>query len=589
LDELCSALTRIASRSEKKPLVVTVTRAPIAPPLGHVFGQEGACNLVLSKTRDLKGFTFAKANATAQAIDAQSVAALASSLRAGDFQLLLRFADPAIYAQVLDSEPELLELAAALVTQFSQHTDWEQMRKAAAARGFNQSQNVTNPQGAPVDIFARPTGIDEQLALPIMANLPIRRLVIVDNNLTGERGHFLPLAQTITDGAAEMGAQIVWGANERLKATDAPKNAIVERCFHTSLFDLCPDEQKNRDLSDEIAGGWDRLFEKYDGPATHFLLHSADGHQIRAAYKLLSNGVEREGVVHICTPHHPTQMPSRNIAREIDRYIVQLTQLADFGERIFLWTETDALASLYSQRFGVPISALKLPAPAWTREVKTDSARAKAVIGYFGVARGDKGFLELPAIFRAALAQCKDGEAPEFIVHAAPTPTIRPGVAETLAELAEIPSVSVYPSFLSEREYRDLFRRVDAVMLPYERRLYATRGSGVLTEAIASGKVALVSAGTALCEYRSEAEMMVCETQADWAAAIRSVAAHRAELLDSARLLASQFRQRHSPAAYVAQFATESVPLYGEALLFAQGKGRSGLGRPRNAQSSAQP
>ncbi|HSZ74504.1 MAG TPA: glycosyltransferase, partial [Rhizomicrobium sp.] len=576
---MCSVLTRVASASERKPLIVTLTRTPVSPALGHIFGQEWSSNLVLAKTGELKAFAFAKANGLTGALDIRSTPALIDSLHAGGFQLFLRFTDPSVYVEVLEREPALIELASALITQFRTETDWEKMRMTAAARGFVQSCNTTTPQGAPVDIFIRKSGGDVQLALPINSNPPIRRLVLVDNNLTGERGHFLSLAQTISDGAAKMGAEIVWGANERLKDSDVPRNVIMERCFHTSLFDLCPEEQKTRDLSDEIAAGWERLFEKYDGPHTHFLLHSADGHQIRAAHKLLDKRAEREGVVHVCTPHHPTQMPSRNIAREIDRYIVLLTKLEDFGERVFLWTETQALASLYSQRFGAPVSALRLPAPAWAREVKIDAARKRPVIGYFGIARGDKGFLELPGIFRAALAQCKGIEAPEFIVHAAPTPTVRPGVAEAMAELAEIPSVKLYPKFLSETEYRELFMRVDAVMLPYERRLYATRGSGVLIETLASGKIALVSAGTALAEYQAEGEMMVCDTEADWAAAIRTVAARRLELLESARLLGTRFRQSHSPAAYVAQFASEiDAPVYDEGLLFNQGKGRSGSG-----------
>ena len=572
MDELCSVLTRIASASGRQPLIVTVTRAPISPPLGHIFGQEWSSNLVLAKTGELNAFVFAKANGLTGALDIQSASALVGSLRAGGFQLFLRFTDSSLYVEVLEREPALIELASAVITQFRAETDREKMGIAAVARGFGHPCTITTPRGASVEVLTRKGESDIQSVFPISSRSPIHRFVLVDNNLTGERGHFLSLAQTISDGAAKLGAEVVWGANERLKSSDVSPNVIVERCFHTSLFDLSPEEQNTRDLSDEIAAGWELLFDKHGGPYTHFLLHSADGHQIRAAYKLLSKRA-REGVVHICTPHHPTQMPSRNIGREIDRYIVLLTQLKGFGERVFLWAETQALASLYSQRFGVAVSALRLPAPAWAGELEIDVARKKPVIGYFGVARGDKGFLQLPGIFRAALAQCKGLEAPEFIVHAAPTPVVRPGIAEAMAELVEIPGVKLYPEFFSEAEYRDLFKCVDAVMLPYEPRLYATRGSSVLTEAIASGKVTLVSAGTALCEYCSEAEMMVCETQADWASAIHRVATHRVEVLASARLFANQFRKRHSPAAYVAQFSTGNIPVYDEAFSCNREKG----------------
>lgn len=543
-----AAVHRMTADWQAPPRIVTVTRKPAAALLAQVFGEAAVHNLILDEgaivLRSLGGEdSFEHLPAAATAIVAAS----------GD-GLTLRFVDPATVRMVELEAPELLDTARAIWLQLRDAEAAEMVRRRMVQRGFTHRLTSELP---PAEILARvPIAHDPAPDYTRVRRRRLNTLVLLDNNLTGERGHYLPVAQRITAGALQAGARVVWAANRRLDRASAPKGVEVEGVFTTSVFDLPVAEQQAADLSPEIAEGWRAVIEKYDAPTTHYLVQTTDGHFVRALDAMLAEAPPR-GVVHLSTPYETRHMPARQAGRELDWHLARLGAHTAYGDRLFLWAETGALAGLLSSRLGKQVSALPLPAPAWAPEAVNEEAGPLS-IAFVGEARLDKGPLELPAIL-AAIADAVPPGSVRLIVQRVPP---FGGASETLQHaleaIGEIPMVETIDQTLDDDAYRRLVVGSDVILLPYRPENYAVRGSGIMAEALAAGRIILGSAGTIIEEFADDGVVIACRTPEDWARAICAVLDDRAELQRRALRLGRRYAKRNAPRAYVDRLAART-------------------------------
>jgi hypothetical protein len=390
---------------------------------------------------------------------------------------------------------------------------------------------------------------------------PMRKLVLLDNNLTGERGHYLSLATRIAEGARDAGVVMVWGTHARFDPAAAPTGVQVEPVFPRSIFDVALEDHEAADFSDEILAGWRELAAAHPEPTTHFLVPTLDGHFVRAAHRLMREDLGVPGVIHLATPYETRHMPARNIGREVDWYLRELTQLAAFGSRLFLWTETEALASVYRARLSADIRALPLPAASFGDPAVRAPEERPIVFTFLGEARVDKGFLALPAITGAMLDACEPGDIEIRILHSAPFGGFTREMEDVRAELAQLYGVVVHDGTLSDAAYRDAVLGADAILLPYHTDYYRARGSGILTEALSAGRIVLGSARTVVEEYRDDGAVFPCATPDDWAAAVRAVVADIAALRGAAFRRSVLFRACFSSRAMIDRLAFRVVKL----------------------------
>jgi hypothetical protein len=435
--------------------------------------------------------------------------------------MILRIVDPTALALVERECPALIDRCLAVWLEMGLARDSANSRVALEAHGFRHALAVPPHPGTLLSRAMIPSEPTPDYAARARGQL--RKLVLLDNNLTGNRGHYLSLATRIAEGARDAGVAMVWGTHVRFDPAIAPEGVQIEPVFPRSIFDIALTDHETVDFSEEILAGWRQLVEAHPEPTTHFLVPTLDGHFVRAAHRLMREDLGIPGVIHLSTPYETRHMPARNAGREVDWHLRELTLLAAFGSRLFLWTETDALASIYRARLSGDIRSLPLPAASFPGVTPAPRPDSPIVFTFLGEARIDKGFLALPAIAEAMLGACRPGEIEIHVLCSAPFGGFSAEMEQACVALSLRDGVVLREGALSDQAYLTALVDCDAVLLPYHTDYYRARGSGILTEALSSGRIILGSAGTVTEEYRDDGAVFLCGSSSDWADAVRTI------------------------------------------------------------------
>jgi len=188
---------------------------------------------------------------------------------------------------------------------------------------------------------------------------------------------------------------------------------------------------------------------------------------------------------------------------------------AKLGNRFVLLTDSEPLSEDYARVYRHRIVTLPIPINGFIFSADSDVAISHDTIhmrygltrgggiciGYMGDARAAKGFLLLPELIRRVLADTSV-EA-KFIIQC---PNSASGYdngqpANGVAELRGLAQqagdrVILIPERLSERDYADLLRYLDIVLIPYLDAKYAEATSGIFAEALALSKPVVVPSNT---------------------------------------------------------------------------------------------
>lgn len=115
-------------------------------------------------------------------------------------------------------------------------------------------------------------------------------------------------------------------------------------------------------------------------------------------------------------------------------------------------------------------------------------------VGYIGEARENKGFHLLPYLIRR-IQKSPLGNKTAFHLHAFTHDQNSRYYRQVVSRL-DAPRVTLYRNKLDDNQYQRFLDRLDVVVLPYTRVNYHAQTSGVLAEAIASGKTVVCPQGT---------------------------------------------------------------------------------------------
>jgi glycosyltransferase involved in cell wall biosynthesis len=163
--------------------------------------------------------------------------------------------------------------------------------------------------------------------------------------------------------------------------------------------------------------------------------------------------------------------------------------------RLFFFADTPTLAEAYRRQYGIAVSEVPVICDlALIRELSAKRAKTSTrKIMYLGNARAEKGFHLLPELVEALASQ--PGIEFHFQAHTTPDDDPDERIEAAIERLKRLPRVTLYPQPLSQRQYIELLCDADIVLLPYDTALYQRRSSGILTQALAAGKVAVAPEG----------------------------------------------------------------------------------------------
>ena len=363
-----------------------------------------------------------------------------------------------------------------------------------------------------------------------------QRVFVIDPSLQDLRGHHYMMTSGVARSAKEAGFEVIWlvakefksGLNHEgfqvdpvfgasmyknyLEARERSLNAArtpVGRIFRRLFGSINPTSDC---LSTSFADDFLIAVERHSiGAEDRVLLHTADG----AAYpavKLLFEKMPKDKFpsFHVATPYDPVGvMPNNKSGNAVNEAVAFLDRAGAIGTNIFLYAENDRLATHLAQLWDVSVGVLPVPVEGISEELKKAGteyrhnvlrvADEQLLIISLGSARLEKGFDLMPEIIRHVQSSDAVAQPIRFVLHSSPQIVGRhPEIEKTLGELSAMDgnAVTLLTETISNEDYYKLLYAADCVLLPYDQSAYRVRSSGVVSEAVAAGKVVIAKTGS---------------------------------------------------------------------------------------------
>jgi glycosyltransferase involved in cell wall biosynthesis len=418
------------------------------------------------------------------------------------------------------------------------------------------------------------------------------RLFIIDPSLKDIRGHHYMLTQAATLSAQAHGFDVTWLCSKEFNNTLQVGGANVRPTFSSSMYDPYirarrgtlsslphavnnilrrknqpPNEHKDTSFESDLKEAMQSLGA---GPDDRLLLHTGDGQCLPAILRILQTMEAAEAPsFHVATPYDPAGvMPHRTNMAAFSSELSRLEMRGFLNRKLFLYAENSPLAAHLSELWSVQVGTLPVPA---FRQVHGAAAAAAStyrrdvlqipsdnlIIASLGSARTEKGFHHIPEIIRSVRKMIGESRDPvrkaTFVLQASPqivgrNKTIRRAIGELKAMRSS--NVKLLLESLSETEYEALLHASEVILTPYGEDEYRFRSSGIVTEAIAAGKVLVASANTYPGAMAKQYGGAAGDGPDEIAAAIVDVCRNWKEYKERARERSAKFRDENTVRGY---------------------------------------
>lgn len=552
--DLIGCLSYAVAASNKQPKIVTFSRAIMRAEnlMTHVFGPGATANLIVrSATVPGAAVDFSGPNGDpASPLDFDPAT----------YAVLARFRDPGVLELVAAHHGAWLERAAAIIVSF----DPEKMRGwNPSDAGFPDARVFSGPMGGELTVFLRPPKMPPGLRDgPALGDRPaMARLVVVDPCLDGLRGHYLPYATRLTEGARARGVEVIWGCHRQLNGDSVPTGIEVRRCFTRSFFDIPLSDLPTIEFSLELLKGWLELCDEFDGVGNHFLVHSADAYLLRAAARLLRRRPRMRSTIHFSFSADPRQLVDRTPGADVFQVIQELRRAPAWERSLFFWAENQRLSRWLSKWLRAPIPILPMLAPPGPgAEIWERKPEDKLVVSVLGRSRPEKGFQTLPQIFDQISAAPSLRSALKIVIQDwAPRRGDIRQHERAVARFRSHPFVEVVNGMLDADAYARRLEESDVLLLPYNPQFYALRSSGILVEGLARGAIIITREGTAFEDAAKDGVVLTYSTVEGLMDVLHSLLDSLDETLSRARWMAVCFQGSNAPKRYVAALAARAT------------------------------
>ena len=216
--------------------------------------------------------------------------------------------------------------------------------------------------------------------------------------------------------------------------------------------------------------------------------------------------------------------------------------------KIFLATDSERLADEYSKLTRLRISVLPIPHTHQSiTNTNRDVVRPHFVfVGRTNSSQGIEILVQALSLLREDLA---NGTFSAFI-QSNPQADDSPAVeACSKLDRLELPNVTLWKGFLSEREYHETLSNADVILLPYSREVYYAGTSGICAEALAMGIPIITTQDTWMSDQVARGGGLTFRDSdaTDLARAIREAVRRAGELKVGARKIQAFWRNFHNP------------------------------------------
>lgn len=276
-----------------------------------------------------------------------------------------------------------------------------------------------------------------------------------------------------------------------------------------------------------------RAFFKKKPQAT-FFIETFTRREFKAfALGALIYGKKEDGVWILFRDDHIWKNPK-------DRRTVQLlTKLLKlkYKNRLYYLTDSSSIATFLEQK--LKTSFVTLPLPVTIEHPKPFSQPSTRRLLFIGEPRKEKGLKQVLRLAQQA--------APSF------TLTCSEAITFDHPKL----SITTHPTKLDEKSYNQLLLDHDVLLLPYDRRRYQRRTSGIFVEAIWGGTIPLVTSDTWMSEELKQhdlSELIVDFTRPDFFSHVEQLLS-RPKLYPKLARMQKLYQKTHTPESFQYAFS----------------------------------
>lgn len=367
---------------------------------------------------------------------------------------------------------------------------------------------------------------------------------LADNGLLGLAGHHCDEAKLLRDEARKQGYEFI--TLGPVKVSDAVLSGIkVEKVFRRSYYDpgvsiraigpllnfVALNFAFYRDLTAALKGRLDPNWVLYFPCVDHKQLAGL-GWWLRRRPR-----AERSRVKIFLRGHQYFDSTGRMVGRRAIWARLAFKALEYLGRDagIEVVTDSELLTERYARLTTLPIRIVPIPISDFTSlSVPAEASGRRLELVSLGEARGEKGFCEVLEALKLLRPELAAGVlSARLQANERGDARLRAAISDF--EAAGLPNVRLIKRELSTAEYNDLLLGGDVVLLPYRKRGYGERSSGVLVEAFATGKPVVTTSGTWMAlQVEKHGGGVLCADgdPADLARAIRACVGRYPELRD---------------------------------------------------------
>lgn len=217
--------------------------------------------------------------------------------------------------------------------------------------------------------------------------------------------------------------------------------------------------------------------------------------------------------------------------------VAQIKLYARDGGAMTLCAETPKYARKMTKMLGLPVLTVPYFSPV-IEAIDMPAGPVTFLAG--GSARPDKGFFRLGSIIRHVHARIPPRQV-RFVIQGLPDDMTQDNL-DYVRALHALPNTKILPGQISYDEIKASFAQTHVSLMPYDRSIYAMRGSAMLMESMLFGRLVVAQAGTAFADQaRSYSAGAVCDTDDDFADAICAYAGMAPARLQSHADLARRY------------------------------------------------
>jgi glycosyltransferase involved in cell wall biosynthesis len=336
------------------------------------------------------------------------------------------------------------------------------------------------------------------------------RLVIVDPNLKSLHGHYYGYASRIGHAAQALGVDPWTVASRAVTLAGGPVPIVAglsqnyweelrpldgeDPYVHLARSAQCFADELEAVLSRLTIDGRDVLFLPYANLAEveglTRIWHDTGGQPPRIVL-LFRRDLEEQGV--------DARVGTRTVAVLLRRAIAELTMRAG-GDRVRVFTDSDELTEDHADRLQVRVQTAPIPVDRQFSTVAGPRPPHPTVISYFGDARTEKGYHQLPALADALAPALATGRVRLVLQSNFNLPGGEAGIPAAREALGAHPNVELLLDPLDDHAYCGRMAESHLVLLPYHAERYVARTSGIHAEAIHAGVPVIVPDGTWMAE-----------------------------------------------------------------------------------------